>query len=102
MNTSSNISRDLLKKEVSTSCTFDGDEESFDEKEIAFETCYEKIDCYAIYDAECDGQGDFKICKTPENVVTGRQSTSCIWRKIEDGNIQHSKFICKIRILSIP
>ena len=78
--------RALLKKEMSTSCTSDEDEEFFDNKEIAFETCYGRIDCYAIYDSDCDGLGPFKVCKSPKNVVTG---SSCIYRKIKGGNIKH-------------
>ena len=86
MNWSSDMLIDLLKKEMSTSCTFDGDEQSFDNKETALETCYGGISCYAIYDSDCDGLGPFKVCKSPENVVTG---SSCIYRKIKGGNIKH-------------
>ena len=84
---------DLLKKEMSTSCTFDGDEESFDNKEIAFETCYGQIGCYAIYDSDCDGLGPFKVCKSPENVVTG---SSCTYRKIKGGNIAPCIYILNL------
>ena len=87
MNRSSNMLKDLLKKEVSTSCKSDGDEEYFDNKEIAFETCHERLNCYAIYDEDCDGQGPFETCKSPENVKTGEGSSSCIYRKIKGGNI---------------
>ena len=87
MNRSSNVLKDLLKKEVSTSCKSDGDEEYFDNKEIAFETCYEKLSCYAIYDEDCDAQGPFETCKSPENVKTGVGSSSCIYRKIIGDNI---------------
>ena len=100
MNSSSNILRDLLKKEVSTDCTFDGDEESFDIKEIAFETCWEIIGCHAIYDSDCDGEGPFKVCKNPENVVNGQGSTSCIYRKIKDGKSQHGKLIYNLEIIA--
>ena len=88
---------DLLRKEMSRSCTFDGDEKSFDNKEIAFETCYGQIGCYAIYDSDCDGVGPFKVCKSPENVITG---SSCIYRKIKGGNIKHY-LDCKLIVIVI-
>ena len=80
---------DIFQRENETSCKFDGKEESFPDIDTAFSSCYQSTDCYAIHDFNCDGKEEFKVCQSEDQMISGKMSASCIYKKQMGGNMRH-------------
>ena len=78
-------SKNMLKKSTQASCTFDGDEKSFTNIDMALNACSRSNECFAIHDRHCDGKEEFKVCKDQDKIIS--EKTSCIYKKQGDGNI---------------
>ena len=69
-------------KETNKYCKKDGKEGNYTTLVLAINACKESSNCGSVYDYKCDGEDPFRKCNGADNILSGGDKGSCIYRKI--------------------